>query len=168
VAITQERLKELFDYREDGNLVRNVAVEGPSGQVGRVVGFKLKDPARPEKIYMATKINGQHYCIHKLIWLWHYGILPEQLDHINRNSLDNRVENLRLATASENMMNRKTFKNNTSGCRGVSWHKRLQKWGVSVSVAGKQKHLGYFEDFELAELVSIQARDLYHGRFASI
>ena len=167
MVITQKRLKELFDYREDGNLVRKVSVGGPSGQIGRVVGFGLKDPARPEKIYMATKINGQHYCIHKLIWLWHYGTLPEQLDHINRNSLDNRIENLRPASFSENMSNRKLFSNNTSGCKGVSWHKRKNRWFAYVDVCKKRRCLGYFDDLELAQLVSTEARELYHGKYAN-
>ena len=166
--INQAELKDLFDYRADGNLVRRIAVRGPSGQVGRVVGAFLGDTSRPGKGYMATKISGKHYCIHKLIWLWHYGEMPDQLDHINRNSLDNRIENLRVASKSENMMNRKTFKNSASGCRGVSWHKHLEKWAVYVDVNKKRKHLGYFGDLELADLVATEARDLYHGQFANI
>lgn len=166
MAVTQQQLKALFEYRADGNLVRKVSVGGPAGQVGRVVGFQLKDPARPEKVYMATKISGEHYCIHKLVWLWHHGFLPEQLDHINRNSVDNRIENLRLASACENMSNRKVFSNNTSGCKGVSWHKRSNQWFAYVDVRRKRKNLGYFDDLELAELVTTEARDLYHGKYA--
>jgi len=165
MAVTQEKLKALFEYRADGSLVRKVAVGGPAGQVGRVVGFQLKDPARPEKVYMATKISGEHYCIHKLVWLWHYGVMPDQIDHINRNSLDNRIENLRLASSCENMSNRKIFSNNTSGCKGVSWHKLRNRWFAYVNFQKKRKCLGYFDDLELAELVSTEARDLYHGKY---
>jgi hypothetical protein len=166
MPVTQQQIQGLFEYRQDGNLVRKVAVGGPAGQVGRVVGFELKDPARPDKVYMATKIGGQHFCIHKLVWLWHYGVLPEQLDHINRNSVDNRIENLRLASSCENMSNRKIFSNNTSGCKGVSWHKQHNRWFAYVNVRKKRKNLGYFDDLELAELVSTEARDLYHGKYA--
>jgi hypothetical protein len=64
------------------------------------------------------------------------------------------------------MSNRKLFKNNTSGCKGVYWNKRNRKWQVSVGVSKKQKHIGYFDDLELAELVALEARDKYHGNFA--
>ena len=88
--------------------------------------------------------------------------MPEQLDHINRNSVDNRIENLRIASKSENMMNRKTFKNSTSGCRGVSWNKHLEKWVVYVDVNKKRKHLGYFDTAEEAHKVFMEAKRLHH------
>ena len=167
--ITKEQIKELFDYREDGNLVRKKRISGLKNKAGAVVGSLAKDDKRPEKKgYMVTKIQGKHYSVHKLIWLWHYGVWPDQLDHINRNSLDNRIENLRLSTPSENMMNRKKFANNTSGVTGVSWHKNSNRWFVYVYANKKRKNIGYFEDLELAELVAIEARDLYHGNFARL
>ncbi len=82
--------------------------------------------------------------------------------------MDNRIENLRLATASQNMMNRKKFKNNRSGVTGVSWHKKSERWFVYIDANKKRKNIGYFDDFELAELVAIEARDLYHGKFARL
>jgi hypothetical protein len=68
---------------------------------------------------------------------------------------------------SENICNRGLFSNNTSGCKGVSWNKRINKWQCYVSIKTKIKHLGYFEDLELADLVSTEARDLYHGKYAN-
>lgn len=166
--ITQERLKELFDYREDGNLVRKVAVGGRAGQVGRAIGSVVSGGAdRPDKKYLSTKIAGKHYCVHKLVYLWHHGEWPDQVDHINQNSLDNRIDNLRLAGSCENMQNRKLFRNNSSGAKGVSWNKRVNKWQVYVGVNRKIKHLGYFEDFQLAELVAQEARQKFHGAFAA-
>lgn len=166
--VTQTQIKALFDYRDDGNLVRKVAVGGAAGQVGRVVGYYLGDTTRPGKGYRATKIGGKHYCVHRLIWLWHHGDMPENLDHINRNSLDNRIENLRVASASENMMNRKLFSNSTSGCRGVSWHKQRGVWWAYVDCNKRRKSLGYFEDLELADLVATEARAKFHGQFATL
>ena len=167
MALTQQQLKDLFEYRTDGNLIRKVVARGPAGQVGRVVGYRTKDSSRPDKVYMATKIEGQYYAIHKLIWIWHHGAVPNQLDHINRNSVDNRIENLRLANSSENACNRKLFSNNTSGCKGVSWHKAQSRWFVYVDTNKKRKNIGYFDDLELADLVSTEARDLYHGKYAN-
>jgi hypothetical protein len=166
-VITQEEVRTLFDYREDGALIRKVSVGGPAGQIGRAIGSVSTGGAeRPDKKYLITKISGKHYCAHKLVYLWHYGQWPEQLDHINRDSLDNRVENLRPANACTNMQNRKVFKSNTSGAKGVAWNKRANKWQVYVGVERKIKHIGYFDNFELAELVAHEARQKFHGVFA--
>jgi hypothetical protein len=164
--ITQEKLKELFDYREDGNLVRKNACGGNGNYAGRVVGCKPKEITRSQR-YVSTKIKGQHYSVHKLIYLWHTGIWPEQLDHINRNTIDNRIENLREASSSENASNRKLFSTNTSGAKGVSWHKARNKWFVYVDQNKRRKNIGYFDDLEFAELVAIEARNKYHGNYAN-
>jgi hypothetical protein len=105
--------------------------------------------------------------MHKLIYLYHHGVVPDQLDHINRDSTDNRIENLRPVNSFENTCNRRLFLNNTSGCKGVAWNKRVKKWQSYVSIKTKIKHLGYFDDLELADLVSTEARDLYHGKYAN-
>ena len=166
MSITQEQVKALFDYRDDGELIRKIPTSGPHGAAGLVVGFTLKDTNRPDKMYKATKIGGQHFCIHRLIWVWHHGDWPEQLDHIDRNTLNNRIENLRAASASKNMMNRKMFTSNTSGCPGVSWHKLQKKWMAYVNVDKKRKNLGYFLDLDDAIKVSTEARKTYHGDFS--
>ena len=163
--LTQETVREMFDYREDGNLVRRYATMGNGNYAGRVIGT-TPDGTRANR-YSSTKIHGQHWCVHKLIYLYHYGINPVQLDHINRDTADNRIENLRVASGSENACNRKLFANNTSGCKGVSWSKRANKWQCYLAINKKIKHLGYFEDLELADLVSNEARDLYHGHYAN-
>lgn len=165
--LTQEKIKELFDYREDGFLVRKHNTQGNKNYAGKIVGYIPKKISRNSR-YVTTKIHGEHWCVHKLIYFYHYGYIPEQIDHINRNTFDNRIENLRPATSTQNMSNRGIFVNNKSGCKGVCWHKRLKKWQVSVGVNKKQRHIGYFDDFELAELVALEARDKFHGKFANL
>jgi hypothetical protein len=166
MTITQEMLKELFDYREDGNLVRKNACGGNGNYAGRVVGSKPKEITRSRR-YVTTKIKGQHYCVHKLIYLWHTGKWPEQLDHINIDTIDNRIENLREATTAQNASNRKLFSSNTSGVKGVSWHKASNKWFVYVDENKKRKNIGYFNDLDFAELVAVEARNKYHGIYAN-
>jgi hypothetical protein len=56
--------------------------------------------------------------------------------------------------------------NNTSGIKGVCWHKSTNRWYVQLQVNKKMKYLGIYEDIELAELVAIEARAKYHGEFA--
>jgi hypothetical protein len=164
-VLTQDRVKDLFDYREDGKLIRRRATGGNGNYAGRVIG--TTPTGERENRYSTTKIRGQHWMVHKLIYLWHHGVVPEQLDHINRDTTDNRIENLRPADTTKNAQNRRLFANNKSGCKGVIWHVRIKKWQAYVSVDKKMKHLGYFEDIELADLVATEARDLYHGQYAN-
>lgn len=164
--LSQDQVKKLFDYREDGYLIRKNNTSGPCSKKGMVVGYIPKSITRNNR-YITTKISGKHWCVHRLIFLWHNGYIPDQIDHINRNTLDNRIENLRETTASQNICNRKLFSNNTSGMKGVHWHKHKKKWFVYVDINKKRKSIGYFDDIELAELVSIEAREKYHKSFAN-
>lgn len=166
MEITQQLLYELFDYREDGNLVRKYPAAGVKNGIGSVVGCKPKKISRNNR-YVKTTLFGKHWCVHKLVYMYHRGYVPEHIDHVNMDSLDNRIENLREVTKSQNMANRKLMANNTSGCKGVSWNKARGKWAVYINVNSTRKSVGAFEDFELAELVAMEARNKYHGEFAN-
>jgi hypothetical protein len=101
-------------------------------------------------------------------WMIHRAILnaPKgtQVDHINGNKLDNRRENLRLATPAENTRNRKPPKYNTTGYKGVCPGEGRFKSYIQVS--GKQAHLGYFDTAEdAARMYNFWAKDIY-GEFA--
>lgn len=90
-----------------------------------------------------------------------------QVDHINGNKLDNRRCNLRLATSSQNQQNRRVGKDNTSGFKGVSWHKKSKKWCAQITVNRKVKHIGIFDDsIEAAKAYDKAAKEL-HGVFAN-
>jgi len=164
MELTQDEVLKMFDYQEDGHLVRRLSTSGNGNYAGRVIGTK-PDGTRSKR-YSQTKLRGQNVSVHKVIYLYHHGIMPEQVDHINGNSSDNRIENLRIANAAQNAQNRSLFSNNKSGCKGVIWHKAIKKWQSYVSFNKQMKHLGYFVDKELAELVAVEARNLYHGDFA--
>ncbi len=90
----------------------------------------------------------------------------EEVDHRNRNGLDNRRANLRIATKQQNSCNRSAPITNTSGFKGVSWHKRHRKWYAHINIEGKRKHLGHFESAkEAAEAYDRAAMEKY-GEFA--
>lgn len=96
--------------------------------------------------------------------------LPDDsvIDHINGDGLDNRRENLRIATNSQNGMNQRIRSDNVSGYKGVSWNRALSKWRCQIRVQGKTKHLGYFTDpVEAASVYDREARSL-HGDFATL
>lgn len=92
----------------------------------------------------------------------------EIIDHINGNILDNRRENLRICNKSQNAMNCKTHKHNTSGYKGVSWHKNLSKWRAYIMIENKQKHLGLFDTKEEAAISYNNAATNLFGVFAKI
>ncbi|EPR9081057.1 HNH endonuclease [Cronobacter dublinensis] len=119
--------------------------------------------------YQIIGIYGISYMAHRLAWLIEYGEWPEAfIDHINGDKSDNRIENLRCADFSENRRNSKINKNNKSGIKGVSWNCEIKKWHARIWHQGNYKHLGFFSDIELAELVISEARIKFHGEFANL
>lgn len=92
---------------------------------------------------------------------------PERMvvDHIDGNGLNNCRDNLRICTNSENVKNRKIQINNTSGYKGVTWHKREQKWRAQIQMNNKQIQLGSFDNPEDAYAAYCEAAEKYHGEF---
>lgn len=92
--------------------------------------------------YLSARILGRSYLAHRVIWAFHHGEWPsEQIDHINHNRKDNRIENLRLAPHDENMKNLKRNKRNKSGATGVCWKADKKKWRATIKVGDKHLHL---------------------------
>ena len=158
MQLTKEMLHNLFEYR-DGHIYYKVSK-------GRCKDGSKAGTYRPHDKAYQVIINGKHYLTHRIVFMMQNGYLPEFVDHIDGNPLNNNIENLREATAQTNQYNRKLSKNNTSGCKNVSWHKKQQKWQVHVR-HNKKVHCWYVEDFELAELVAYEAREKYHGDFVN-
>lgn len=89
------------------------------------------------------------------------------VDHIDTGeTLNNRRENLRLCTVSQNGMNRPFPKNNASGYKGVYWNKKDRKWQADICVNQARHHLGQFVDIEDAARAYDEAARKYHGEFA--
>jgi hypothetical protein len=88
------------------------------------------------------------------------------VDHINRDSLDNRRCNLRLCTPAENVRNSKIPTTNTSGYKGVTWYRRGRKWHAHIQINGKTIHLGYYNDKLAARDAYDAAATKYFGAFA--
>lgn len=93
---------------------------------------------------------------------------PENLevDHINRNKLDNRKENLRLATTSQNHANKPKQSNNTSGYKGIHWRKNRNKWIATIQVNKNRKYLGCSSDIKEVVKIYNEAAKSYFGNYA--
>jgi hypothetical protein len=153
-TLTKEYLHQVFEYKNGGLYWK---INKQAICVGNKAG--TIDYLRP---YVRITLHGKRYQEHHLVFLMFTGVLPKQIDHINGIKNDNRIENLRLCTNSQNQYNTKP-KNLR---KNVSFYKRIGKWQVQLKINQKTLHFGYFEDVELADLVAHEARDLYHGKFA--
>ena len=144
-----EYLQTILRYdAETGDLIW-IKTVGPKAKAGSRAGTILTTKHNRKKPYSWKQvgIKGKTYQAHRIAWYLHHGFDPQNafLDHINQDSLDNRICNLRLVSHSENNWNASgRLSNNTSGFRGVYKHKQSGKWAACMSVHGKTKHLGVF------------------------
>jgi len=111
------------------------------------------------------KLLNKDYYTHRIAWLIYYGEWPKnQIDHINQDPTDNRIENLRDVTHAENHKNRTLQNNNTTGYSGVSFYKynRYKKYRARIRINNIEKHLGYYDTVEEAAAVRAVASINYN------
>jgi len=152
---SQQKLQEWFDYR-DGNLYWK-KTNAYCVKVGDKAGCVKKDIQ-----YIQVGFKGKYYLIHRLIWAWHgYSLGPNQdIDHIDGNSLNNRIENLRPTSRKQNLENRKgANKNSKTGIKGV--RKQKETWRAEICHNGKKIYLGLYENIEDAKNARIAAEKKY-------
>lgn len=164
MSLTKYRLQELYEYDSAlGALIHRH--DRYSNKVrGKRAGYVTKNGRR------ALKIDNKSYLEHRLIFLFHYGYLPSFIDHKDGNPLNNRIENLREATKSQNQVNKKAKANRETIYKGVSLEKRSGKWKASIGYTtyGKKKvkNLGRFmSDIDAAKAYDKAALEIY-GEYA--
>jgi hypothetical protein len=159
--LTMDRVRELFDYDPlAGVLIWRVATSSrnPKGSVAGSIG---------PNGYRSIMADWQKYQAHRLVWLWHNGSFPPaDIDHANGDRSDNRIENLRLANRSQNMSNVGRRRDNSSGCKGVSWHAQDAKWRACIQKDGKFIHIGLYDTKEEASAAYFEAAQRLQGEFA--
>lgn len=114
---------------------------------------------------MTNGIRKPNEALHRTIMNPPEGMM---IDHINGNTLDNRRDNLRICSNTQNQRNQQLSKRNTVGYKGVSWHQRHKKWIARIRVNNRLIHLGYYTDLiEGAKAYDVAAIK-YYGEFANI
>ena len=162
MTLTRERLMEVVNYNADLGTFTNVIARSPRMIVGSIAGGIRKNG------YYRIAIDGKRYYAHRLAWLYVHGVWPaDEIDHINGNRSDNRIENLRAADRRQNLGNQRRLSRNTSGYKGVSWCKARNLWVANIQKNGKLKHLGRFPSAEAAHQAYSSAAKEYFGEFAN-
>lgn len=160
MELTQGYLKEILDYNPETGLFIWCARNALCIQVGDIAGCVTKSG------YAIIRINTKNYKAHRLAFLWMTGDWVDQVDHINREKNDNRWCNLRECSRSQNQGNRGIQSNNTSGYKGVSWHKNDKKWNSSIRKGKKTIYLGNHDCRHVAaQAYNVKALELF-GDFA--
>lgn len=122
-----------------------------------------------EKGYLTGVIFGRIYRAHRVALAIHTGAWPaDEVDHINGVKSDNRLKNLRKATHAENSRNRGVHKDNSSGVKGVCWHKVKKKWHAVIMCDRSRVHLGYYDNINDAAEAYAKAAIKLHGDFARL
>lgn len=153
--ITQARLKEIFSYNPEtgvfiwvnptSNRVKKGSVAGTLNSMG----------------YICIGIDGPQYLAHKLAYLYIHNHYGKEIDHIDHISTNNRINNLRTVSHTENGRNQKLRSTNTSGFNGVNWDSDRNKWVARIRHDRKTIHLGRFDNIDDAISIRKEANVKY-------
>lgn len=164
----RQTLSKMFSYCErTGELTRMTG-----RHKGKVAGCKWTSKKRKTS-YIILDIFGKQNRAHNVIWTMLHGNIPKplQIDHIDGDGTNNRLDNLRLVTSKENNHNQPRRSNNTSGVMGVYYRKNRQVWGARIILNGASIFLGEYKDKFNAYCAKKSAENKYgfhpnHGRIA--
>lgn len=172
-----EYVRQALEYR-DGKLFWKVR---PREQFATEKGWKIfnaRDAGKEAGTLRPCKVGGDRWFVilngipiqrYRLVWAIHHGEwCPHEIDHKDRDQLNDQIDNLRTTTRSQNIANTRKSSRNTSGYKGVSrqWWRTRWKWKACIRVNGRLKCLGYFDDPEEAHEAYKKAAEQYFGEFA--
>ena len=144
----------MFTYRIWVRGLRNRAVGDEAGHIG-------------PNGYRHIRIDYESHLAHRIAWLYINGEWPpDQIDHINTDKLDNRISNLRPATASLNGSNRGPDRDNRTGLKGVYYNQAAKRWMAQIRCQKKSHYLGLHDTPEEAHAAYIKAAKRLFGEFA--
>lgn len=159
---TVEVIRQMLIYEPETGIFRWRVAPNFMIPAGSIAG---STSCRDGYVYIAIK--GCHVGAHRLAYAYMTGQWPDhQVDHRDTNRRNNRWKNLRAATRQQNNANTRMLKNNTSGIKGVSWHKASGKWRATVTLNNKQICLGMYHSIKEAAEARRRKADELFGEFA--
>lgn len=151
-----EVLKSEFSYDPSTGIFKRLRKNTTWTNEGEIAGYTCNTHGYR---FLHVKDYG-YFRAHLIAWKMHYGSDPDyEIDHINRNRSDNRIENLRSVSHLENCRNKSDYSNNKSGYRGVSWKKSSGRWVAQITHEGERIYIGLFNDPHQAHLAYVKKRD---------
>lgn len=160
--LTHDRLLEVLKYDPDTGDFLSMVARGSRTDIEGTVAGQCHNQG-----YVAVTIDYKQYLAHRLAWFYVHGTWPEhEIDHINRDRSDNRIENLRESSRSQNMANTGLYSNNKSGFRGVHFSRHAKRFCAQLRCGDKRYNLGYFDTAEAAHKAYRSAAQKHFGEFA--
>jgi hypothetical protein len=160
VKLTQEALKAEVHYDPHTGIFTRAKSNNLKVRVGDVAGWTSKEG------YICMRIQGKGYKAHRLAWLYMTGETPDKyLDHINRVKSDNRWDNLRLATASQNRINTDIRIDNSCSAVGVSKVSNANRYIARGQLHGERVYLGCFKTIAEASLAYTTFAKTHYGEY---
>ena len=151
-TLTQERSKEIWNYNTKTGIITWAIEPCDKMKKGSEAGCINR------RGYIQIRFNNKQYSAHRIAWLYVYGYFPEYgIDHINRIKTDNRIANLREVSQQCNSRNTGNYKTNTSGVKGVCWHKINKRWCSFIKKDNGLINLGTYKDFDNAVCARLAA-----------
>ena len=157
MEMSAELIRSLYVYDSDtGNLIWRMSPFRSKRKAGDIAGSYKKN-GRWE-----VKVGGRGVLRSRIVWLYHHGSLPNaEIDHINRDASDDRIENLREATRSQQLVNRRLMGHNSCGFHSIYLNKKTGLWAVRISINGKRKRFGSYrtviEAAQAADRIGLEA-----------
>lgn len=161
MTLTRDGVWNMLRYDTETGAFTWVVSPRPNVRAGSIAGMINSQG------YRVIKVRSLGFMAHRLAWFFVNGAWPtDEIDHINGCRDDNRIANLREATRADNNRNVSIRCDNTSGRKGVTWHKRQRRWYAQIQIAGKKTYLGSYKDIQAAAEAYRAAEVRLFGQFA--
>jgi len=171
-TLTADEVRRFLDYvPATGKFFWKYRTDGSAGNVKWNPRYAGKETGtlKGDQGYVLIKLNYRSYLAHRLAWVWMTGTWPpDDVDHKNGVKCDNRFENLRLATRSQNRANVGKTCRNTTGFKGVKYNRKERTYRAQIGCNGTQHYLGSFVTAEEAYVAYRDAAQKIHGQFAKV
>lgn len=157
--MTYDDVRRMFVYEPETGMLRRIGglKDYPWHETGGAEGRR----------YLATTVGRKTYYLHQLVWLYHHGVIPKEVDHIDLDRFNCRIENLRPCTHAQNKYNALPHADNKSGYKGVVFCLGYRSpWRARIYRQGKAIPLGYYDTPEEAAAAYAMGAEQYAGEFA--